>query len=116
MIADLDPKTRRRDGFDVAYMAVWCLGLLLVVIAVAIVSLAIVGAGTETLTQALMAGVAAISTIAGAALGYQVGSRAPRRSTDPGGPEAAPGSGQPPAGPPSPAAAEPGAVDVRGAA
>ena len=50
MIADLDPQTRRRDGFDVAYMAVWILGLFLAMVAVAIVVLGVVGAATETLT------------------------------------------------------------------
>lgn len=88
MISDLDPKTRRRDGFDVAYMAVWCLGLFLTVMVIAVAALYIVAGSTDIsdgLTQVLIAGVGAISTVAGAALGYQVGSRAPRRSTDPGG-------------------------------
>lgn len=112
MIADLDPQTRRRDGFDVAYMAVWILGLFLAMVAVAIVVLGVVGAATETLTQALMAGVAAVSTIAGAALGYQVGSRSPRRSTDPGS-SPTPDAPVPAAPDPVPTPSGSGAVDLR---
>lgn len=116
MIDDLDPKTRRRDGYDVAYMAVWCLGLVLVVLVLGMVALYALAGSTDIsdgLTQVLIAGVGAISTVAGAALGYQVGSRAPRRSTDPGAPaaEAAPGPA-PPAGPPA-AAAGSGALPPR---
>lgn len=91
MIDDLDPKTRRRDGYDVAYMAVRVLGLFLVVMVVCM-TVAWIATGQafgDGIAQLFIAGVGAIATVAGAALGYQVGSRAPRRSTDPGGSEAA---------------------------
>lgn len=111
MIDDLDPKNRRRDGYDVAYMAVWCLGLFLAVMAVC-TTIAWIVTGTvfgDGIAQLFIAGIGTIGTVAGAALGYQVGSRAPRRSTDPGGPEAAgPASREPP-----PSAAGPAAVPRR---
>lgn len=92
MIDDLTTK-RRRDGFDVAYMAVWVLGLFLVVMVVCM-TIAWIATGTafgDGIAQLFIAGVGAIATVAGAALGYQVGSRSsPRRSTDPGAAEPPP--------------------------
>ena len=81
---------RRRDGFDVAYLAAAAVGGFLIV---AVIALAYTGDGLDDNEQlVLVSAIGALSTIAGAALGYQVGSRAPRRSTDPGGPNDPPPS------------------------
>lgn len=77
---------RRRDGFDVAYLAIWAIGVFLTVFTIGLVGRAIAAGGDpigDNGQVVFVSAIGAISTVAGAALGYQVGSRAPRRSTDP---------------------------------
>lgn len=91
---------RHRDGFDVAYATILVMGLALISM---VVSFGLDGHLDDNEQVIAVAVIGGLATVASAALGYQVGSRtSPRRTTDPGEPNA-------PAGP-SPVPTQPNLV------